>query len=108
MSGGIEEAWRETIDDKRKEEPQKYDMGKPRYSLLPWLALIELVNVREYGVKKYSEDSWRGLGTQRNVNAALRHIAAYLCGEKEDKESGEMHLAHAACDLLFAIWEDKQ
>ena len=53
---------------------------------------------------------WGGWRTNnyQNVNAALRHIAAYLCGEKEDKESGEMHLAHAACDLLFAIWEDKQ
>ena len=32
----------------------------------------------------------------------MRHIYAYLAGEKLDPESGESHLAHALCSVRFA------
>jgi hypothetical protein len=35
------------------------------------------------------------------MDALERHIEAHQSGEKFDKESGQSHLDHAICDLLF-------
>ena len=35
------------------------------------------------------------------IGSALRHILAYVGGEKIDPEFGQTHLAHAACNLLM-------
>jgi hypothetical protein len=39
----------------------------------------------------------------RLLDAALRHTFTFADGEDIDEESGESHLAHAACCLLFAL-----
>lgn len=89
---------------------QKHDTAKPRYSLLPWKAVDELVRVLEHGAAKYGPENWRKVtnGRQRYLNAALRHIAAVLAaGERNDAESGFHHLAHAAVSLLFALEHER-
>lgn len=84
----------------------KYDANKPPLGLLPRVALDETAKVLAYGAKKYATHNWRkGIGHQRLVNAALRHIYAWNEGEDNDPESGLSHLAHALCCLSFAITE---
>ncbi len=85
----------------------KYDDGKAPMGLLPWQALTEVARVLGFGAKKYRANSWQHVRPgSRYMDAALRHIAAYLDGETLDEESGLHVLAHAACDVLFSLWLD--
>ena len=88
----------------------KYDDGKLRYDLVPFRAMDEVVRVLTYGATKYSPDNWRYVphAEERYPAAALRHISAYLQGEKYDRESNMPHLAHAICSLLFTLTLDKE
>lgn len=82
----------------------KYDRNKRDYSLLPWLAVDEVVKVLEAGAEKYSRDNWlRGALWSRYWSACMRHIVAWWRGESVDDETGLSHLAHAVCCLLFLI-----
>lgn len=84
---------------------EKYDQGKPRFSLLPLRALEEQVKVLTFGAEKYSPDGWRHVpnADERYADASLRHIMAYLSGEDYDSESNLHHLAHAQCCLSFML-----
>jgi hypothetical protein len=82
----------------------KYDNEKPRLALIPSSLLIEVGKVLTYGAKKYSAHNWRhGISQERLLSAALRHIVAYNEGENLDPESNLHHLAHAICELAFAM-----
>jgi hypothetical protein len=91
----------------------KYDNDKPQWSLLPFKALKEVVDVLTYGAKKYAPDNWKKVpnARQRYIDAGFRHLTAYASGEKLDSETGKSHLAHAICCLLyllaFEIGEDR-
>jgi hypothetical protein len=87
-------------------EGLKFDAGKPELSLLPWDALAEIAIVQMYGAIKYDRDNWRKLDApeQRYLNAAMRHLGAVSGGQEWDSESGLPHLAHAACNVVFALW----
>lgn len=81
----------------------KHDDGKPRLDLLPPLALDEVAKVLMFGAKKYDSWNWaKGMEWHRNPAAAMRHSKAFLMGEDLDPETGLCHMAHAACDALFA------
>lgn len=79
----------------------KYDGEKPDYSLVPFKSMDEVVKVLTYGAAKYDRFNWEKVEPRRYQAAALRHISAYMQGEKIDPESGINHLAHAVCSLLF-------
>lgn len=83
----------------------KSDEGKRRWHLLPMEQVESLIDVLEYGARKYSEDSWRQVpdGKRRYYNAAMRHLVAWSKGERLDPESGLHHLAHAAVNCLFIM-----
>ena len=88
----------------------KYDNGKPQWSLLPFEALEEVVEVLTSGAKKYAPDNWKFVpdADARYMDAAFRHMAQYMQGEQYDEETGSNHLAHAVCCLLFKLWFDRQ
>ena len=88
----------------------KLDAGKPRWTLMPWASLCEVLAVLEYGAAKYAPDNWLHVPNpvDRYTNAALRHLTAWIQGERCDPESGLSHLAHAACCLLFLLHFDRQ
>jgi hypothetical protein len=82
----------------------KHDEGKPPLDLLDRIALVETARVMAHGAKKYNAFNWRkGLTQRQTCAAALRHIYQHLDGEDLDTESGLLHLAHAACEVMFAI-----
>jgi hypothetical protein len=87
-------------------EGVKYDTSKPRWSLIPNGTLEEVIKVLEYGANKYSPDNWKKVPEMevRYYDAAMRHIDSYWQGEYLDEESGQPHLAHAVCCLLFLMW----
>ncbi len=85
----------------------KHDDDKPRWVLMPWKQLEDVVRVLEYGASKYpSADNWKRVPDARNryYNAAIRHLTAHWSGERYDTESGLPHLAHAAANVLFLMW----
>lgn len=86
----------------------KHDTSKPRFSLVPLNALRFIVDVLEYGAKKYSPDNWREVPDARTryFDAAMRHLLLWRSGEANDSESGLPHLAHAGCCILFLLAKD--
>lgn len=82
----------------------KHDEDKPRMSLLPKVALIEVAKVLTFGAKKYEPWNWtKGFAWSRLYDAAERHIAAHQMGTDKDEETKLSHLAHATCCLLFLL-----
>ena len=89
----------------------KFDSGKARWTLLPWRELEEVVRVLMYGAAKYpSDDNWKrvDLAPVRYRDALVRHVLAYLQGERLDAETGRHHLASAVCNCLFLMWFDNE
>ena len=83
----------------------KHDSGKPLMGAVPPNALLAVARVLTFGAEKYGRDNWRKVenAETRYLDAALRHINAYQRGELVDPESGESHLAHAVCSLMFML-----
>lgn len=86
-----------------KEEGFKETKGKLKWSLLPTQALQGCVRVLMFGAEtKYAPNNWKKVEPQgAYLDATYRHLNAFLEGNELDKESGESHLSHALCDLLF-------
>lgn len=85
----------------------KYDGTKVRPSLLLKSmpdAVAAVIDVLEYGARKYDADNWKKVEHSRYIDASLRHyVMQYLAGEQVDPESGKHHLAHAICCMLFML-----
>lgn len=81
----------------------KHDAGKIRPSLVPVQIIKDIAEVREYGVKKYSDpNNWKVVELQRYIDAFYRHWLAFIDDtESVDKESGIKHYKHCACNLAF-------
>lgn len=88
----------------------KFDSGKPRYSLIPPIALKALADVLTFGADKYAPNSWQTVpnGEQRYLDALFRHIEAYRNGEQVDPESKLSHLAHAITNVAFLLHFEKE
>ncbi len=85
---------------------KKFDLDKVDWTLMPWKELEEVLEVLEFGAKKYSRDNWKHIEPARYEKAAMRHLISYVTGEKVDPESGKSHLAHLMCNALFLMWND--
>ena len=87
---------------------QKNDSGKPRWSLMPFRELSEVLAVLEHGALEYGANNWKNVTPMRDryFNAAMRHLLAWWGGDRDDPDSGRSHLAHAICCLIFLMWGD--
>ena len=82
----------------------KHDADKVRVDLLPVDALTAVSQVLTYGSSKYGPRNWeQGMNWSRLYGALLRHVFAWWRGQNKDPETGYLHLAHAACCILFAL-----
>jgi len=84
---------------------KKDDLGKPRVSLVEKDFILGAAKVLTLGAKKYGVNNWK-LGSSvediaRYKDALLRHTLAYTSGEELDPETGLSHAYHAACNLMF-------
>lgn len=86
----------------------KADKGKPRLGLV----LVEVPHALEkvgtllgFGADKYAVGNWDKVpeGEMRYLDALMRHLTQHHKGEKVDPESGELHLAHAAVNIMFLL-----
>lgn len=85
-------------------EGKKFDQDKPMIGLIPGVFLWGVARVLTSGAKKYGMFNWlQGMEWHRPYNALLRHLTAWWDGEDKDAETGESHLIHAACELMFLV-----
>lgn len=86
----------------KKEQAERYNEGKLQWGLVDFESLSPMVRVLEYGANKYSANNWKGgLPRKELLESAMRHLAAMLDGEKNDKESGLPHEGHLMCNMMF-------
>lgn len=93
-------------DDKRPDNKEfiKHDSDKPRIDLIPSEALFGIARILTFGAKKYGAYNWaNGSDWSRYYSAAQRHLLSWNMGEDYDSETGENHLYHALCCLVFLI-----
>jgi len=86
-----------------EDEGMKFDDDKLMWDLLPWDAVEQIVEIMTYGAKKYKPNNWQKVSEHRYHGALMRHLVAEFKGEDKDVESGFLHLAHAACNILFLL-----
>lgn len=83
----------------------KLDNGKPKISLIPSEAIIEMAIAFTYGANKYASDGFKGgISYRRLLDAAFRHILAISNGEDVDSESGNSHVGHAMASLAMLTY----
>ena len=92
-----------------KEVAIKHDSEKIPWHLVPWDAVEQIVEILQFGAKKYADRNWeKGMAPSRLVRAAIGHIVDWFhCKingtDGRDPESGKSHLAHAGCCILFLL-----
>lgn len=88
-------------------EGTKFDVGKPRYDLIPSEPLEALANLYGIGAKKYAERNWeKGMTWGRVFRALCSHTWKWWRGETYDKEDGQHHLiAVAWCAFALYTYE---
>ena len=90
------------------QQGRKDDAAKPRLDLLlsdmPH-ALEAIAMVPTRGAEKYAPGNWMDVpdAQRRYLAAGARHELEFAKGVHHDAETGEHHLAHAACCLLFRL-----
>lgn len=83
-------------------EGTKYDQEKTRVELINYGFVEGIARVMTFGAQKYDAWNWsKGISYSRVFAALLRHLFAWYRGEKFDPETGESHLYHAGCCLMF-------
>jgi hypothetical protein len=88
-------------------EPDKtlrYNDGKPPLDMVPLHLLEGAASVLGASTQsgKYPKFNWALGGPYSDHYASLlRHLAKWARGEDNDEESGQHHLHHAMCNLLF-------
>lgn len=89
---------------------RKDDQGKLEWDKFLWPEATEIMKVLQFGAKKYEWGNWQKVpnAKERYQAALIRHILAYLGGERNDPESGLSHLAHAGCNILFLSKFERQ
>lgn len=86
----------------------KEKQGKLPYELIPFECIDKLAEVLGFGATKYPLYSWKKADKDDFVAAAFRHMSQYRQGVRFDDESGLHHLAHAMCNVVFALWHETQ
>ncbi|MGO1190294.1 dATP/dGTP diphosphohydrolase domain-containing protein [Vibrio casei] len=104
------EAWAQLEASQLPNSGMKHDSDKPRYDLLPPLAVDEMAKVMTFGAKKYAPNNWQKVDNpiERYTAALLRHTFAMMRGETHDKETGLLHSAHAMCCSAFIAESQKR
>lgn len=78
--------------------------GKLPLDLVPWLSVMEMTRVLEFGAQKYDAWNWsKGLHYMKILAGVMRHILKFIGGQDNDDETGLSHLAHAMCGIAFIL-----
>jgi hypothetical protein len=80
----------------------RFNSGKLQWGLIDYKALHPLIQVLEFGAKKYSANNWKkGLPPRQILESMQRHLANLLDGNDKDLESGLPEIGHILCNAMF-------
>jgi hypothetical protein len=83
----------------------RWNKGKPQWSLVHFKSFEQMVRVLEFGATKYAPYNWaKGLSVKEILESTLRHTMALLGGEDNDPETGLPHYAHMQCNDMFLAY----
>lgn len=105
-----DEQFDEAINGLQKDKPEqamRFNDNKPQLSYLldAMPALKDMVEVMEFGSRKYARNNWRlGFPKDKLLDSMLRHIDAFYSGEDIDPESGKSHVGHIMCNAMFLAY----
>ncbi len=86
----------------KKNQADRFNLFKPKWSQVDFKSLEPMVQALEYGEVKYSKMNWKkGLPATEIIESLLRHAFAMLDGEELDKESGLPHIGHLQSNAMF-------
>lgn len=94
------------MNQNKKKQGSKFDQGKIRITIIPGIAIAEVMKVGEFGAKKYGDLNYKkGMPVSKYIDAAFRHIFIkwWWFGIDYDDESGLHHLAHGSWNVLAAL-----
>ena len=84
------------------EQADRSNKGKLKWSLVDYKSLEPMVEVLEFGARKYSKDNWKkGLPATEILESLLRHVYEMLDGNVIDEESGQRIIGHIMCNAMF-------
>jgi hypothetical protein len=91
------------INSSERGSGARANSGKVALSLIPFHLLGGVARVLMGGRLKYAEWNWsKGQSWSTAMDCTLRHLSKWFwLGEDTDADSGEHHLDHAICNLLF-------
>ncbi len=97
------------MTDDSSNPKDKIGSKKVPLSLIPSSALVHLAMVMKNGADKYGAYNWREKKIQAMIylDAALRHILAYIDGEDCASDSSMDHRAHAMACLAILLDADE-
>lgn len=88
-----------------KNKADRFNEGKPQWSLVDFKSLEPMVRVLEFGAEKYDRHNWKkGLTTSSICESLLRHVFALMNGQETDPESGLPHVGHIQCNAMFLAY----
>jgi len=97
-----------TLEKCEQVKGDRFNEGKPKWSLLDFDSFEDMTKVLEMGAEKYGKDNWKkGLPVNEVAESLLRHVFAILRGEREDSESKLPHSAHVLCNAMFIAFMEK-
>jgi hypothetical protein len=87
---------------KKNEKGLRYNKNKLKWSLVHFKSLEPMVQVLQFGAKKYKPWNWsKGLYWSEIIDSIIRHLTAFKEGEDIDKESKLPHIGHLLANLMF-------
>lgn len=80
----------------------RFNEGKRKWSLVHYKSLEPMIEVLEFGAKKYTADNWKkGMDKKQILECLQRHLAKLMDGETHDPESKLHHVGHILCNAMF-------
>jgi hypothetical protein len=93
------------INENKKEVGSRKNEGKLDYTLMDLESFKPMIEVLDFGAKKYARDNWKLGGSKFTLlqitSSLMRHLVAFLSGQDNDDESGLSHIGHMQCNLMF-------
>ena len=83
----------------------RFNEGKAKWGLVPQSALLPMVEVLEFGAKKYAPNNWKkGLSIVEICESMKRHLDDFMENIDKDTDRGLSHIGHIQCNAMFLSW----
>lgn len=85
----------------------KKNEGKPKWRLIDFQSLEEVVRVFEFGEAKYGTHAYQHMDIERDdiLDSMQRHLVSLYNHQDQDPETGLNHAAHLAANCLMFLWK---